>query len=162
MNNLTKEKLFNNQLKKYGKRYSITKDDCNMYRILGELGQIEPYSINKEDLLSCWCYNTHDIAKGLTKRQCSAIVMAIKKFTTGIRYMDGEVDFSFDVKYLTKVAKIIKARKKRQLSQKQKIEQAERVKFARSKINRPIKPKTEPIEVYVNDGFIDDSEVSNG
>ena len=118
-----KNQEFNSYMNKFKNQYFIKTDEDNIRIIEGTLGKIAPYSPEKQ-LLGIWCTNLTVNMKKTILRSLNAILIDV--------HQDGDCEFGayFHEKHLDIVCKVIKARKKRQLTNEER-----QALVARAKVN---------------------------
>jgi hypothetical protein len=103
----------NNYLKKFKGQYFVKRNQGNEFIIDGTLGTIAPYNPEKA-LLGCWCINLPPRLKKSILKRLNGIFIEVHQDC------DDEFGAYFHEKDLDKVARVIKAKKKRILSAEQK------------------------------------------
>jgi hypothetical protein len=115
------DKEFNYYLNKFNDRYIVTSDDDNVKVIAGKIGKISSYDPENQ-LLGCWCIN-------LTKRFKNAILKRLNDVFIEV-HQDCDCEFGayFHEKHIKAVASVIKARKRRNLTDQHRLKLAKRAK----------------------------------
>jgi len=117
------ERVFVNYVRQFSKKYKVQKGDDGIWEIVCKKGDIEPYSLTE-----LCCYQKFPNRVGIY-----ALKNRLPKYCTVTQETGGEIVFKFPKEHLDEIADLVKAKKRRKISEEQRLLCAERLKSYREK-----------------------------